>query len=292
MTDPPQDGDERDAGASAPPVDPDPSLTQPVPHLDRPEEQPHEQAPGRPQPYAAPGGPQGYGPNAPQQYGPSPGRSSGQEPPQYGPTGYGHPGQGQPGYGQPPYGQPGYGQPPYAQPGYGQPPYAQPGYGQAPHGRPGYGPPPQYTPPGYTPPGYGPPGYGPPQQGYGQPGSGEQYGMPGQPDSPSQAPPKNSSRVRLLTLVGAAVLLLVIGVLVGALALRSTVLDPAAVERDVAAQFEQREGVSVDLSCADDMQVDEGESYRCTGVTADGEEVTLEITITDEESAAYTWSEP
>jgi hypothetical protein len=70
------------------------------------------------------------------------------------------------------------------------------------------------------------------------------------------------------------------------------VLDPAAVERDVAAQFEEREGVPIDLDCPEEMEVDEGDSYRCTGVTADAEEVILQITIADEESAAYTWTEP
>ena len=80
-------------------------------------------------------------------------------------------------------------------------------------------------------------------------------------------------------------------VVVAILAMRSTVLDPVAVERDVAAQFEQREGVAIDLTCPDEMEVDEGDSYRCTGVTADGEQVTLQITVTDEETAAYTWTE-
>ena len=66
------------------------------------------------------------------------------------------------------------------------------------------------------------------------------------------------------------------------LALQSTVLDPAAVERDVAAQFEQREGVAIELHCADDMEVKKGATYECTGTTADGESVTLQIAITDE----------
>jgi len=64
------------------------------------------------------------------------------------------------------------------------------------------------------------------------------------------------------------------------------------VERDVAAQFEEREGVAIDLSCDEEMRVRAGDTYECTGETADGEEVTLEITITDEDSAAYTWTEP
>jgi hypothetical protein len=76
------------------------------------------------------------------------------------------------------------------------------------------------------------------------------------------------------------------------LSLQSTVLDPTAVERDVAAQFEEREGVAVELSCPGEMTVESGSSYECTGTTADGEDVTLQIRIEDEDSAAYTWTEP
>ncbi len=194
----------------------------------------------------------------------------------YGPSGtarpqpYGHPGAGQqpygppagtrpPGYGLPqPYGQPAQQpwSPPLGQPGHGQPP-AQ--YGQPPLGQPGYG-----------------PQYGRPGQPYGQP-------YPGQPQK---------SKVGLIAGLTGLALLLIAGVVAALVAMQSTVLDPAAVERDVAAQFEQREGVAIDLTCAEEMQVDEGDSYRCTGVTADGEEVTLQITITDKETAAYTWTEP
>ena len=210
-------------------------------------------APPSVQPYGRPG------PGGPPQYG----QPLAGHPQTYGPPGYAMPTQ--PVYGQPPaqYGQPGYGPP-----GYGQPPYGQPA------------------------PQPGQPGYGEPQYGYGQPGYGPQYGMPGQPYAPQQAGPPKKSKAGLIAAVTGVALLLVLGVVVLFLTLQSTVLDPAAVERDVAAQFEQREGVAIDLSCADDMQVDEGGSYRCTGVTADGEEVTLQITITDEESGAYTWSEP
>ncbi len=188
-------------------------------------------------------------------------------PQQYGQPGdaqqqYGQPAQqpwapsyGQPGHGQAPpqYGQPQYGQPPYGQPGYGQPPYEQPPYGQPPYGQPGYG----------------------------QPGYGQQH--PG---------PQQKSKVGLIAGHTGLALLLIAGVVAALVAMQSTVLDPAAVERDVAAQFEQREGVAIDLTCGEEMKVDEGGSYRCTGVTADGEEVTLQITITDEEAAAYTWTEP
>jgi hypothetical protein len=50
--------------------------------------------------------------------------------------------------------------------------------------------------------------------------------------------------------------------------------------------------VAIDLTCDAEMRVETGESYPCTGVTADGEEVELQITITDENFAEYTWTEP
>jgi hypothetical protein len=180
----------------------------------------------------------------------------------------------------PPYGQPGqtpgqpYGQP--AQPGYGGQP-AQPAYGQ----------------PGQQ---YGQPAYGQPAQpAYGQPAApqyGGQYGAPGQYGQPSYGqPPKKSKAgliaglVALLVLVAVAVVLIV--VLGG-----STVLDQGAVERDVAAQFQEREGVSIELTCPADMEVEANATYECTGRTEAGEDVTLQITVTDGESGAYTWTEP
>ena len=121
----------------------------------------------------------------------------------------------------------------------------------------------------------GPSQYGPPQY--------WAYGPP--------APPKKS-RVGLVVAVTAGVLVLLAGAVVLTLGLSSTVLDRNAVEADVAAQFEEREGVAVDLSCAQEMKVASGASYECTGTTADGEDVTLRITIADEDTAAYTWTEP
>jgi hypothetical protein len=174
-----------------------------------------------------------------------------------------------------PYGQPGQ---PYGQPGYGQP--AQPGYG----GQPGYGQPaPQY----------GQPAYGQPAQpGYGAPG---QYGAPAQYGAPGQygygAPQKKSKAPLIAGLVGLLVLV-VVAVLLFVFLGGSTVLDPAAVERDVSAQFQEREGVAVQLDCPDDMEVSANATYECTGTTDRGEQVTLQITVTDEESAAYTWTEP
>jgi Domain of unknown function (DUF4333) len=186
-----------------------------------------------------------------------------------------------PSYGQPapPYGQPPqYGQTPqYGQPGYGQP--QSPPYGQPPA--------PQYGAPQPAPPAYGQPGYGQPQAAYGAP----QYGAPQYPPAQYGAPAEKS-KVGLIALATGGVLVLIAVVVVLVMSLQSTVLDPAAVERDVAAQFQEREGVSIELECGDDMEVTEGATYECSGTTADGESVTLRIAITDEQSAAYTWTEP
>jgi uncharacterized membrane protein len=153
---------------------------------------------------------------------------------------------------------------------HGQPYPSQPYGPPQPPGR--YGPPPQYGAPQYGAPQYGPPQYGAPQ-----------YGHP--------APPKKS-RVGLVAAVTAGLLVLIAGAVALALSLSSTVLDRNAVERDVAAQFEEREGVAIDLDCAEEMKVESGATYECTGTTADGEDVTLRIAITDEDTAAYEWTEP
>jgi len=173
---------------------------------------------------------------------------------------------------------PPYGPPP--QP-YGRPPqYGAAQYGQPPYGQPPYGPPPEFG----QPPQYGPQPYGAPQY--------APYGGPGQQYGPPPAAPAPKSRVGLIAILTVVALLVIAGVVVLVLSLRSTVLDAASAERDVAAQFEQREGVAIDLTCPDDMKVRTGATYTCTGKTADGESVRLRLTITDAKTAAYTWSEP
>ncbi|SNR51053.1 DUF4333 domain-containing protein [Blastococcus mobilis] len=137
-----------------------------------------------------------------------------------------------------------------------------------------------------------------PAQPYGQPygppaGPPQQYGVPPYGPGPyGQPAPQRRSRVGLIAGVTAGLLLLIAGAVVLALSLSSTVLDRTAVERDVAGQFEEREGVAIDLDCAEEMKVEAGATYECSGTTADGEDVTLRIAITDEDSAAYTWTEP
>jgi hypothetical protein len=168
-------------------------------------------------------------------------------------------------------------------------------------------------PPGFPVPGYGPtPPYGPPAQPYGsqpygdqpygrRPDAGQQYGgplyagqpygAPGQPFGPPPGP-QPKSRVGLIAILTAVALLVIAAVVVLVRAQQATVLDASSAERDVAAQFEQREGVAVDLTCPDDMKIRAGATYECRGKTADGESVTLRLTITDVKSTAYSWAEP
>jgi hypothetical protein len=191
------------------------------------------------------------------QYGGQPGPSGRPAPSGYGgqqPPSYGPAGQpygSPPPYGPQPPGAPPYGQPQYGQPQYGQPPYGQPQYGQ---------------------PAYGPPGPGPAPSPYGE-----------------TTVARRSHTGLYLGLVALAVLL-VLAVVLSRL-LGDQVLDRSAVERDVAAQFQQNYGVAVELSCPETMVVENDAVYRCTGKTTDGEEVTVEIRITDPEDAEYTWGE-
>ena len=113
-------------------------------------------------------------------------------------------------------------------------------------------------------------------------------------DQPAGDPPAGPARRRTGLVVALAVTVLAVVAGLGLLALATgpTVLSRAAVERDVAAQFEEREGVSVDLRCAQEMPVEQGAVYECSGITADDEQITLRIEITDAHGARYTWSEP
>jgi hypothetical protein len=92
----------------------------------------------------------------------------------------------------------------------------------------------------------------------------------------------------VLGLLAVVAIVMTVTVLPGLIS--STALDPDAVQRDVAGQFEQREGVPLDLRCGDRMTVETGRSYECRGTTADGEPITITITIAGED-ASYTWAE-
>ncbi|MGI8723468.1 MAG: DUF4333 domain-containing protein [Geodermatophilaceae bacterium] len=124
------------------------------------------------------------------------------------------------------------------------------------------------------------------------------YGVPPSSSYPAQgygtgyptAPPKKRNTGLLVSLAIAAVVLIALAVVLPRFVLNKTLLDQGAVQRDVAVQFEDQEGVSVELSCPADMEVEVSKTYECTGMTADSEDVTLVIEITDE-NGNYTWQE-
>ena len=137
----------------------------------------------------------------------------------------------------------------------------------------------------YGPPPSGPGGWPPPG------GAGAPWGQPPPAWAP---PPPPARRDRTRTLLVAALVVIVVAI-AGAVALlvyvlSSTVLDRSAVESAVAEQFEQREGVPLELECDERMIVRPGADYECEGTTADGEDVEILITVTDE-NGAYTWVE-
>jgi hypothetical protein len=167
-------------------------------------------------------------------------------------------------------------------------PYGQPQPPVQPPQRTGPGPTPDFNRP-YGQPPAAPGPYGPP----GQPGPPRQYGQSyGAPYGPGAGAPVRKSRGGLIAAVTGLILVLIAGGVVAALTLGSRVLDPAAVERDVGAQFEQLEGVKIRLDCPDDMKLQSGAEYTCTGTTADGEKIQLAIQITDPPGdAKYTWTE-
>jgi hypothetical protein len=106
------------------------------------------------------------------------------------------------------------------------------------------------------------------------------------------APPGKPRRV-LRPLYGWLVVAAVLVVLAVArwAGLGPTLLDDGQVQRDIAEQFEERYGVGVDVDCPRGMQVSEGRDYECDARTDDNEELTLVVTITDEDPAAYSWDD-
>ena len=84
---------------------------------------------------------------------------------------------------------------------------------------------------------------------------------------------------------------MVVAAVLGILAVRALppeALDRAAVERDVAAAFEERDGVGLDLDCPE-MPVASGEVYHCAGTTSAGVRLTVEIQIGGELDGSYEW---
>src|SRR3954454_25332810 len=144
--------------------------------------------------------------------------------------------------------------------------------------------------------------YGQPGPGYGGPGPGgygqdsfppDQYGQPGQqfgPASYGAGPYGQPYGGRRRSNAGLIVSLVVLGVVIIAAVvllpnlLRSDVLDSNTTARNVGSQLEQQTGVPVDLTYDNDMKVRNGATYPCSGTTADGEDIAITITITDQDA--------
>ncbi|MBA3338744.1 MAG: DUF4333 domain-containing protein [Geodermatophilaceae bacterium] len=136
--------------------------------------------------------------------------------------------------------------------------------------------------PGYA----GQPNYGALQRVYvGQQGPGQGYGG-GYPNAPA----KKRNTGLIVTMAVGAVLVIALAILLPTVFLAKTLLDPAAVQQDVAAQFQDQEGVGIALTCPADMEVQVSRTYECTGTTDDSEDVTLVIEISDA-NGNYTWQE-
>ncbi len=175
--------------------------------------------------------------------------------------------------------QPGYGQ----QPGYGgydsggvqaqQPTAHQPDqwgqWGQAPGYEPsdGYG-----QQPGYDQARYG--GYDQNQPAYGQPAWS------------SPAPPKSGGNARIIILVAGVVAVLVVaGVVLALTKFNKKVFDSAALNKDIATQYNDRFGEKIEVDCPKNTQVKKGASFTCDIA---GRDNTIEVKITSDDGD-YTW---
>jgi hypothetical protein len=147
-------------------------------------------------------------------------------------------------------------------------------WGPPPQQQPQWGPPPQQQPQPWGQQPYGAPSWAPPQQAW----------------APPAPPRKDRTRTLLIAALVAVALAIAGGLALLVYVLSSTILDRAAVEAAVAGQFEEREGVALDLACDERMIVRPGADYECEGSTADGEDVEILITVTDEDGS-YTWAE-
>jgi Domain of unknown function (DUF4333) len=132
---------------------------------------------------------------------------------------------------------------------------------------------PAYPAPSYLAPSYPTPVYGPPW-----------YGWPAPPPAP--APRRRTgliaSIVAVLAVAAAAALVL-------SMNLGARVLDRAAVQRSVAAQFQQTQGVAVQVTCDQSMKLVQGATYQCRATAANGASAPLLIRITDAGTGRYTW---
>jgi hypothetical protein len=84
--------------------------------------------------------------------------------------------------------------------------------------------------------------------------------------------------------LGIAALTMVIALAVGACG--ATTLDGGDLEAQLTDQLSADAGVDpadVSVSCPDDIEAEEGREIECTLIAPDGDEVTVEVTLTDDE---------
>lgn len=154
-----------------------------------------------------------------------------------------------------PYGPAGTPTPPYGAPA-GQPPYGAPGSaGQPPHGAPGAGGPGQ--------PPYGPAGQPP----YGGPGAGGPAGRPGFPPPPGAAPSGSGRSLFVLALVGAVLVMALVGGLIGWI-VGVTTTEPPGIEDppEFAAEFPTSDIVylpGVTIALVVDEWLKDANNWKC-----------------------------
>lgn len=86
----------------------------------------------------------------------------------------------------------------------------------------------------------------------------------------------NRARTFALAVVAAAA--------IGAAGCGEETVDNAAMEEDLRAQLSEDAGVDpeeVSVSCPDDEAAEEGNEFECTLTAPNGDEVTVEVTLTD-----------
>ncbi len=130
---------------------------------------------------------------------------------------------------------------------------------------------PQYGPPASA---YGPPpvGYGPPPAGYGPPPAG--FGQP----------PARGKRTGAIVAAAVAAVLVLGGLVVGALVLFGTkTLDMAEAERQIAQMTEDQAGVApTDVSCPADVEAESGATFACSASLED-QPISFTVTQTDDD---------
>jgi hypothetical protein len=122
---------------------------------------------------------------------------------------------------------------------------------------------------------YPTPSFGPPAP---------QYGPPAPPYHPFGQPPAPRRRTGVIVGAVVAAVLVLGGLVVGALLLFGTrVLDTAEAEAQIAQLTEDQAGVApTDVSCPADIEAESGATFACSA-TLDGQPISFTVTQTDDD---------